>query len=83
MECAKNSENSGMPEMRCISKHKQKENLKKCPCTYMDCPRKGICCKCLAYHLERDELPACCFSKEAEKTFDRSFERFAKDKGLV
>ena len=57
----------------------KEENLKSCPCTYLDCPRKGICCECIKYHLEHNELPACCFSKEAEKTFDRSFEMFIKD----
>jgi len=33
-----------------------------CPCTYPGCPRKGICCECIKYHLENDELSACCFS---------------------
>jgi hypothetical protein len=55
------------------------KNLKNCPCTYSACPRKGICCECLAYHLEREELPACCFSKETEKTYDRSFDKFTED----
>jgi len=58
---------------------RQKENLKTCPCTYPDCSRKGICCQCLAYHQKRGELPACCFSPEAEKTYDRSIEKFIKD----
>ncbi|MDP2934641.1 MAG: DUF6485 family protein [bacterium] len=58
----------------------QKENnLKTCPCTYPDCPRKGICCECIRYHRKRKELPACCFSAEAEKTFDRSFAKFLKE----
>ncbi len=60
----------------------QKENIKNCPCTYPGCPRKGKCCECLTYHLENNELPGCCFSPEAEKTFDRSFEKFAEDKNL-
>ena len=55
---------------------KKEENLKTCPCTYPGCPRKGICCQCLRYHLGNNELPACCFSKEAEKTYDRSFKKF-------
>ena len=59
---------------------KQEENLKDCPCTYPGCPRKGICCKCLKHHRDRDELPACFFSKEAEKTYNRSVEMFIKDK---
>ena len=57
----------------------QQENLKDCPCTYEPCPRKGICCECIKYHLANDELPACCFSPEAEKTYDRSFAKFASE----
>jgi len=57
----------------------EKENLKTCPCTYPDCPRKGICCECIKYHWQKGELPACFFSKEAEKTFDRSIEKFIED----
>ena len=59
---------------------KQKSNLKRCNCSYGGCPRKGICCECLAYHLGMRQLPACCFPDEVERTYDRSFERFA---GLV
>ncbi len=58
--------------------NKQK-NLENCNCSYPGCPRKGMCCECLKYHLSRNELPACCFSDEAEKTYDRSFERFIKE----
>lgn len=58
---------------------KQAENLKTCPCTWPDCPRKGVCCDCLRHHLLKNELPACCFSKEAEKTYDRSIENFIRD----
>lgn len=54
-------------------------NQKKCNCTYPGCPRKGMCCECLEYHLSRNELPACCFSKEAEETYDRSFEKFIQE----
>lgn len=55
-------------------------NSKSCNCTYEPCPRKGICCDCLDYHLKQQELPACCFSNDAERTYDRTFEHFA---GLV
>lgn len=61
---------------------KKEENSKDCPCTYPGCPRKGMCCECLEYHLANKELPACCFSKEAEKTYDRSFKKFSIDKSL-
>jgi hypothetical protein len=32
---------------------------------------------CIAYHLGMEELPACAFPPEIERTYDRSFERFA------
>ncbi|MBR9691316.1 cytosolic protein [Candidatus Woesearchaeota archaeon] len=54
------------------------ENKKNCNCTYPGCPRKGKCCECLSYHLSNDELPACCFPADVEKTFDRSFEKFCE-----
>lgn len=57
---------------------KSTKNLKECNCTYEPCSRKGICCECLRYHLQMRQLPACCFSSEDEKTFDRSFTRFIK-----
>jgi hypothetical protein len=55
------------------------ENLKNCPCTYIGCSRKGKCCECLKYHKDKGELPACLFSEEAEKTYDRSIEKFIAD----
>jgi hypothetical protein len=57
---------------------KQAKNLERCNCTYASCSRKGVCCECLKYHLENRELPGCCFPKDAEATYDRSFELFAK-----
>lgn len=57
---------------------KKETNLKKCNCTYEPCGRKGICCDCLTYHLKSRALPACCFPKDAEATYDRSFEHFAQ-----
>ncbi|MCX6377032.1 MAG: cytosolic protein, partial [Armatimonadetes bacterium] len=30
------------------------------------------------YHLSNDELPACAFPPDVEKTYDRSFRRFAQ-----
>jgi len=53
-------------------------NLENCPCTYPGCPRKGKCCECLQYHLAHQELPGCCFPPEVERTYDRSFRRFAQ-----
>jgi hypothetical protein len=57
---------------------KKDKNRKKCNCTYEPCPRKGLCCECLAYHLASDELPACAFPDDVERTYDRSFQRFVQ-----
>lgn len=56
---------------------KQENNQTGCNCSYEPCSRKGICCECVRYHIRVRELPACCFPDEVEKTYDRSFERFA------
>jgi len=62
---------------------KKEYNLKHCPCSWPDCPRKGICCECISYHRQKGELPACYFSTEAEATYDRSIKKFIEDQGLV
>ena len=54
------------------------ENKKHCNCTYEPCSRKGKCCECIRYHLAMNELPACCFPDDVERTYDRSFRRFAQ-----
>lgn len=54
-------------------------NVKFCKCTYAGCSRKGKCCECVQYHIRMKELPACAFSPEAERSYDRSFTRFAAD----
>ncbi len=56
----------------------KEKNLKDCSCTYEPCPRKGICCECLKYHLSHNELPGCVFPHEIEKTYNRSMESFVK-----
>lgn len=53
-------------------------NLKSCNCSYSGCSRKGKCCECIQYHISNDELPACAFPDSVEKTYDRSFKRFAQ-----
>jgi len=55
-------------------------NTAECNCTY-PCERKGKCCDCVAYHRRAGELPACYFSKEAEKTYDRSAENYIRTRG--
>jgi len=57
---------------------KHGKNMDRCNCSYTGCSRKGNCCECLHYHLAMDELPACCFPDDVEKTYDRSFRRFAE-----
>ncbi|MDR0965644.1 MAG: DUF6485 family protein [Myxococcales bacterium] len=57
---------------------RKEDNLARCKCSYPGCGAKGTCCACLHRHLKNRQLPACCFSSDVEKTFDRSFERFAE-----
>lgn len=57
------------------------QNNRKCPCTY-PCPHHGKCCECVAYHCGRNELPACYFSKEAERTYDRSLAMLLRDRRI-
>jgi len=52
------------------------KNKKKCTCTYNPCSRKGLCCECITYHREMDEMPGCVFPPEVERTYDRSIARF-------
>ncbi|MCP4750508.1 MAG: cytosolic protein [Proteobacteria bacterium] len=59
---------------------KEDSNLDVCNCSYEPCSRKGTCCDCIQYHLKSRELPACCFPNDVERTYNRSFEKFA---GLV
>ena len=56
----------------------KEQNLASCNCSYEPCARKGICCECIGYHLKSRQLPGCCFPADAEKTWDRSFEHFAR-----
>jgi len=44
---------------------------KDCPCTAA-CPRHGKCCECVAHHRVKAQLPACYFTPEQEKAYDRS-----------
>ncbi|MFH1440548.1 MAG: DUF6485 family protein [Candidatus Omnitrophota bacterium] len=57
----------------------QKHNLANCNCTYNPCSRKGMCCACVVYHRKNNQIPACFFSSEAEKTYDRSINKFLGD----
>ena len=55
-----------------------KQNLKNCNCSYPGCPRKGKCCECIAYHRRMGDLPACYFTAEQERTYDRSIAYFVQ-----
>ena len=61
---------------------KKDRNLDFCGCTYTSCGKRGVCCDCIQSHLKSRQLPGCCFPPEAEKTYDRSFEAFARAWGL-
>ena len=50
-----------------------------CSCT-KDCPRHAKCCECVANHVSNKNFPACFFSAEGEKKYDRSFEMLVKDR---
>jgi hypothetical protein len=54
------------------------ENLERCNCTYDPCERKGHCCQCIRYHQQLDQMPACFFSSEVERTYDRSISTFVR-----
>jgi len=59
----------------------QEQLEKDCACTYSSCSRRGRCCECVKYHLRNNELPGCAFakiSKDAERSYNRDFEYFAK-----
>lgn len=62
-----------MKKDKCLN---HKSNLERCNCTYSGCSKKGICCECIAYHRQSQELPACFFSAEVEKSYDRSIRNF-------
>ncbi len=53
-------------------------NRPHCTCTYEPCSKKYKCCECLHYHRKMDQLPACYFTSEFEKTYDRSAANFLK-----
>ena len=56
----------------------QKQNLVHCNCSYEPCSHKGLCCECVLHHRRLGELPACFFSSQEEKTYDRSIAYFIR-----
>jgi len=53
-------------------------NGARCTCTYAGCEKHGRCCECVAFHRAAEELPACFFTKEEERTYDRSVSSFVR-----
>jgi len=56
----------------------KEKNMQRCNCSYEPCPRKGVCCECIAFHKGMGELPACYFSDSVERTYDRSIANFVR-----
>lgn len=56
----------------------QSSKFDACPCSYQGCPRHAKCCECIQSHVSRQQLPACCFPSDAERTYDRSFAKFVE-----
>jgi len=54
------------------------KNKQFCNCTYEPCSHKGKCCECIQYHLGMQQLPACAFPDDVEKSWDRSFKKFVE-----
>lgn len=46
-----------------------------CSCTY-DFGKRGRCSKCVAYQGKMKQIPECFFTKESERTYDRSYHRY-------
>ncbi len=67
--------------MECVNLMKNKQI---CTCTYTLtgtselCPRKGLCCECIAYHREAGQMPGCLFPPDSEKSYDRSIRKFVE-----
>lgn len=55
-------------------------NTVQCTCTYASCSHHGKCCECIDFHRRLLEAPGCLFSKEGEKTYDRSINMLCKDR---
>ncbi|MDR0596085.1 MAG: hypothetical protein LBG50_00885 [Clostridiales Family XIII bacterium] len=51
----------------------------KCSCTY-SCENHAKCCECVAYHRDMGQFPACFFSAEAERKYDRSLGALISDR---
>lgn len=64
-----------------IMECKKDENKFDCTCTAMSCSNRGVCCDCVRYHREKDEIPGCFFPAGAERSYDRSIANFVRVNG--
>jgi hypothetical protein len=55
---------------------------KDCKCTYTSCSRRGNCCQCVAFHREQGEATGCMFTRDGEKSYDRSLKNLMRDRGI-
>lgn len=60
--------------MECSNRER---NLEECNCTY-PCGKKGLCCECIRYHRQMNQLPACYFPDSEEDKYDRSIDNFVR-----
>jgi hypothetical protein len=57
-----------------------KANLAGCTCSYTSCDKTGLCCQCVSYHRQMGQIPGCFFTDAAERSYDRSFGKFCRDR---
>lgn len=57
---------------------KKNENKIDCTCTATTCLSRGVCCDCIRYHREQNEVPGCLFPIAAERSYDRSIANFVR-----
>lgn len=57
---------------------KKDDNKIDCTCTATTCSKRGMCCECVRYHREKNEIPGCFFSAAAERSWDRSVANFIR-----
>jgi len=57
---------------------KKDENKAGCTCTAKACSKRCVCCDCVKYHREKDEIPGCFFPAAAERSYDRSIANFIR-----
>lgn len=51
-----------------------------CLRTYTTCSHHGKCCECIDYPRRLGEVPGCLYSRQGEKTYDRSIDMLYKDR---